>query len=49
MATQKITTRIKNKIDSLESWVASNPILLNGEIAIIKVATGSTFVNSVTG
>ena len=49
MATQKITTRIKNKIDSLESWVASNPILLSGEIAIIKVATGSTFVNSVTG
>lgn len=43
-----IETRIKNKIDTAANWVASNPILLNGELGIesdtgrFKFGDGST-------
>lgn len=33
--TNIIKTRIKNKIKKLEEWKLSNPVLLNGEIAIV--------------
>ena len=43
-----VKTRIKNKIDTAANWVASNPILLNGELGIesdtgrFKFGDGST-------
>lgn len=49
MATKVISTRIKNKVDSYSAWQGSSAVLLNGEIAIVRVATGDTYVNPVTG
>jgi hypothetical protein len=49
MATQTIYTRVKNKVDSLAKWQASTTPLLAGEIAIVRVATGASYENPVTG
>ena len=51
MATNVIKTRIKNKVDTLAAWnenTAQNA-LLDGEIALVRVPTGSTYTNPVTG
>lgn len=51
-----IITRIKNKVDSLSVWqnsvvnnVESSTRLLNGEIALVRVPTGASQINPVTG
>jgi hypothetical protein len=49
MATQLINTRIKNKADVLSAWQSYSGTLLNGEIAIVRVPTGETYNNPVTG
>lgn len=53
MANKTIQTRIQNKIDVYSNgstgWYDKNPVLLNGEIAIVKVPTGTTYTNPVTG
>lgn len=49
MATQTINTRIKNKVDSITNWQESKSPLLDGEIAIVRVETGSTYTNPITG
>jgi hypothetical protein len=49
MATKSINTRIKNKIASISDWVASTGTLLDGEIAVVRVPTGDTYTNPVTG
>lgn len=49
MANKLINTRIKNKIDTLERWLANDPVLLPGEIAFVKVPTGAEHINPVTG
>lgn len=49
-----IKTRIRHKRDTVANWTAENPILLNGEIAIVddgnstklKIGDGSTAYNS---
>lgn len=48
MATKSIITRIKNKVDSIDMWQGTTG-LLNGEIAIVRVPTGETYINPVTG
>ena len=35
MPIKNINTRIKQKVDTIENWESSNPILLKGEIAIV--------------
>ena len=47
MATQTITTRIKNKVDTLTAWDSYTGTLLNGEVAIVRVST--THTNPTTG
>lgn len=49
MATKSIITRIQNKVDSYSAWKDSTGKLLNGEIAIVRVPTGETYTNPVTG
>lgn len=49
MATKTINTRIKNKVAELSSWNSATGTLLNGEIAIVRVPTGDTYTNPVTG
>jgi hypothetical protein len=49
MATKTIVTRIKNKADLLANWKGSTAALLDGEIAIVRVPTGDTYTNPVTG
>lgn len=49
MAVQSINTRIKNKVDNYSVWHNSTTPLLNGEIAIVRVPTGSSYTNPVTG
>lgn len=49
MATKTIITRIKNKVDMLAKWQAYTGTLLDGEIAIVRVPTGDTYTNPVTG
>lgn len=44
-----IQTRIKNKVDSLAAWQAYSGTLLDGEIAIVRVPTGDSYTNPVTG
>jgi hypothetical protein len=44
-----ISTRIKNKVDTLAKWQAYTGTLLNGEIAVVRVPTGETYTNPVTG
>jgi hypothetical protein len=44
-----IITRIKNKVDTLAAWQAYTGTLLNGEIAVVRVPTGETYTNPVTG
>jgi hypothetical protein len=46
--TKLINTRIKNKVDTLSNWNSATGTLLNGEIAIVRVPTGGTYVNPVT-
>lgn len=41
MATKTINTRIKLKYDSLENWNKSTLVLLQGEIAVTTIPTGS--------
>jgi hypothetical protein len=49
MATTKsIKTRIQNKYDELGSWKAAGGKLLKGEIAIVQVPTGDTYINPIT-
>lgn len=49
MATKSIITRIKNKVDTYQNWSSSAGKLLDGEIAIVRVPTGETYTNPVTG
>lgn len=49
MATKTVVTRIKNKVDTLAKWSAYAGTLLNGEIAVVRVPTGDTYTNPVTG
>lgn len=49
MATKNIITRIKNKVDTLAAWNSYNGILLDGEIALVRVPTGQTYANPITG
>lgn len=49
MATKSIVTRIKNKVDTLAKWQSYTGTLLDGEIAVVRVPTGSTYTNPVTG
>ena len=49
MATKSVITRIKNKVDTLSSWQSYTGTLLNGEIAVVRVPTGNTYTNPVTG
>ena len=49
MATKSIITRIKNKVDTLAKWQSYTGTLLDGEIAVVRVPTGGTYVNPVTG
>lgn len=44
-----IQTRIKNKVDSLAAWQSYSGTLLDGEIAIVRVPTGDSYTNPVTG
>lgn len=49
MATKSINTRIKNRVDTLSAWLGDGVELLSGEIAVVRVPTGDTYVNPVTG
>ena len=49
MATTTIKTRIRNKVDTYKNWSEKNPVLLDGEIVIVRVPTGDTYTNPVTG
>jgi hypothetical protein len=48
MATKTLKTRIKNRVDNLSNWFQTGVELLDGEIAIVRVPTGNTYVNPVT-
>ena len=49
MAEKTLSTRIQLKYDTYENWVAKNPVLKSGEMAIATIPTGTTQeVNSVT-
>ena len=37
MANKTFNTRIKNRIDTFALWTEKNPVLLNGEIAIVVI------------
>lgn len=37
MANKTFNTRIKNKIDTYANWIDKNPVLLNGEIAVVVI------------
>lgn len=37
MANRTFNTRIKNKIDTYANWVEKDPVLLNGEIAVVVI------------
>ena len=47
--TKTIITRIKNKVDTLAKWNAYTGTLLDGEIAVVRVPTGESYTNPVTG
>jgi hypothetical protein len=49
MATKTVITRIKNKVDTLAAWQSYTGTLLNGEIVVVRVPTGTTYTNPVTG
>lgn len=42
MANKIYNTRIKNKRDTSANWESKNPVLLNGEIAIVDTVSGET-------
>lgn len=42
MANKIFNTRIKNKRDTEANWTSKNPVLLNGEIAIVDTTSGET-------
>lgn len=48
MATKTIQTRIKNRVDTFAAWKGTSG-LLDGEIALVRVPTGETYTNPVTG
>lgn len=37
MANKTFSTRIKNKIDTYANWIDKDPVLLNGEIAVVVI------------
>ena len=43
-----LKTRIKNRLDSLSNWQQEGVELLAGEIALVQVPTGETYLNPVT-
>lgn len=47
--TKNLKTRIKNKIDVITEWQKNKLTLLDGEIALVRVPTGQTYTNPVTG
>ena len=49
MATKSINTRIKNRVDTLSAWLGDGVELLSGELAVVRVPTGDTYTNPVTG
>ena len=49
MATKTINTRIKNRFDTLTNWQKDGVTILPGEIAVVKVPTGQTYTNPITG
>lgn len=42
MANKIFNTRVKNKRDTEANWTSKNPVLLNGEIAIVDTTSGET-------
>lgn len=38
MVATELRTRIKNKIDDLSNWLSTNIVLLNGELAIVRLS-----------
>ena len=42
MATKQFNSRIQQKKDTSSDWTANNPVLLNGEIAIVVTNSGET-------
>lgn len=42
MATNTLNVRVQNKKDTLENWTTNNPVLLNGEIAIVEIPESSS-------
>lgn len=42
MANKIFNTRVKNKRDTEANWTSENPVLLNGEIAIVDTTSGET-------
>lgn len=45
-----INTRIRNKIANYSEWIAESAgVLLDGEIALVRVPTGESYTNPVTG
>lgn len=38
MANKTFNTRIKNKIDTYANWIDKDPVLLNGEIAVVVIS-----------
>ena len=45
MATMTFNTRLKNRYDTLEAWNSANPVLLEGEIAVVEVSAAAENVN----
>lgn len=49
MANKVVKTRIKNRYDLLSKWQEADVELLQGEIALVAVPTGTNYSNPVTG
>lgn len=49
MANKVVKTRIKNRYDLLSKWQETGVELLQGEIALVAVPTGTNYTNPVTG
>ena len=49
MSTKTLQSRIKLKYDTLANWTSQNPVLLQGEVAVVAVSSGNTqLYNSIT-
>lgn len=44
MANKTFNTRIKNKIDTYANWIDKDPVLLNGEIAVVVIPAETSAV-----